>query len=104
MTLPLSIPGIAAGCATVFALSYTDFIIPQLLGGGNYATLALQVYELVIVILDWTKGAVRASLLLASCFVFVFLITWAASRPLARSEKRTSWTAHVARCRARSPI
>jgi ABC-type spermidine/putrescine transport system permease subunit I len=90
VTLPLSIPGITAGCAIVFALSYTNFIIPQLLGGGNYATLALQVYEFVIVILDWTKGAVRASLLLASCFVFVFLITWIGSRAMAWSEKRAS--------------
>ena len=77
VTLPLSVPGIVAGTALVFALSYTNFIIPQLLGGGNYTTLAVQVYEFVVVILDWTKGAVRASLLLGSCFVFVLLITWA---------------------------
>jgi len=90
VTVPQSIPGITAGCAIVFALSYTNFIIPQLLGGGNYATLALQVYEFVIVILDWTKGAVRASLLLGSCFVFVFVITWAGNRAMAWSEKRAS--------------
>ena len=77
VTLPLSVPGIVAGTALVFALSYTNFIIPQLLGGGNYTTLAVQVYEFVVVILDWTKGSVRASLLLGSCFVFVLLITWA---------------------------
>ena len=77
VTLPLSVPGIVAGTALVFALSYTNFIIPQLLGGGSYTTLAVQVYEFVVVILDWTKGAVRASLLLGSCFGFVLLITWA---------------------------
>ena len=77
VTLPLSVPGIVAGTALVFALSYTNFIIPQLLGGGNYTTLAVQVYEFVVVILDWSKGSVRASLLLGSCFVFVLLITWA---------------------------
>lgn len=89
ITLPLSIPGIAAGCAIVFALSYTNFIIPQLLGGGNYTTLALQVYEYIIVILDWTKGAVRATLLLASCFFFVFLITWFANRATSWAERRS---------------
>lgn len=88
VTLPLSIPGITAGCAIVFAISYTNFIIPQLLGGGNYTTLALQVYEYIVVILDWTEGAVRATLLLASCFVFVFLITWAGNRAMAWTEKR----------------
>jgi ABC-type spermidine/putrescine transport system permease subunit I len=90
VTVPQSVPGITAGCAIVFALSYTNFLIPQLLGGGNYATLALQVYEFVIVILDWTKGAVRASLLLGSCFVFVLLITWFGNRAMAWTEKRAS--------------
>ena len=47
VTVPLSVPGIVAGTALVFALSYTNFIIPQLLGGGNYTTLAVQVYEFV---------------------------------------------------------
>lgn len=88
ITLPLSVPGITAGVALVFALSYTNFIIPQLLGGGNYTTLAVQVYEFIVVILDWTKGAVRASLLLLSCFVFVFLITWAGHRATRWSEGR----------------
>jgi putative spermidine/putrescine transport system permease protein len=88
VTLPLSRPGIAAGSAIVFALSYTNFIIPQLLGGGNYSTLALQVYEYIIVILDWTEGAERATLLLMSCFVSVFLITWSANRAMAWAETR----------------
>lgn len=88
VTLPLSVPGITAGVALVFALSYTNFIIPQLLGGGNYTTLAVQVYEFIVVILDWTKGSVRASLLLVSCFVFVFLISWAGHRATRWSEGR----------------
>jgi ABC-type spermidine/putrescine transport system permease subunit I len=83
VVVPLSLPGIAAGTALVFALSYTNFIIPQLLGGGNYSTVAVRVYEQTIVILDWATGAVLAALLLGSCFVFVFLITWAASRAMA---------------------
>jgi len=73
--LPQSIPGISAGMALVFAISYTNFIVPQLLGGGGYTTLAVQVYEFIVVILDWTKGAVLASLLLGSCFLFVLGIT-----------------------------
>jgi len=74
--LPLSVPGIVAGFALVFAISYTNFIVPQLLGGGNYTTLAVQVYEFIVVILDWNKGAVLAFLLLTSCFVFVLGINY----------------------------
>jgi len=80
ITLPISIPGITAGAALVFALSYTNFIIPQLLGGGNYTTLALQVYEFIIVILDWTEGAVRATLLLVSCLAMVLGISLLGAR------------------------
>jgi ABC-type spermidine/putrescine transport system permease subunit I len=83
VVVPLSLPGIGAGTALVFALSYTNFIIPQLLGGGNYSTVAVKVYEQTIVILDWATGAVLAALLLGSCFVFVLLIVWAANRAMA---------------------
>ena len=85
VTLPMSLPGITAGAALVFALSYTNFIIPQLLGGGNYTTLAVQVYEYIVVILDWNRGAILALLLLASCFAFVLLITVLGNRA-------TRWT------------
>lgn len=74
--VPISLPGIIAGFALVFAISYTNFIVPQLLGGGNYTTLAVQVYEFIVVILDWNKGAILAFLLLTSCFFFVLGINY----------------------------
>lgn len=74
VTVPMSMPAIVAGFALVFAISYTNFIIPQLLGGGNYSTLAVQVYEQTIVVLDWSRGAALATLLLSTCFAFVFAI------------------------------
>lgn len=74
VTVPLTLPAIVAGLALVFAVSYTNFIVPQLLGGGNYATLAVQVYEQTVVVLDWTRGAVLATLLLSTCFACVFAI------------------------------
>ena len=78
--VPMSAPAIIAGLALVFAVSYTNFIVPQLLGGGNYSTLAVQVYEQTIVVLDWTRGAVLATLLLTTCFVFVFTIVTVGAR------------------------
>jgi ABC-type spermidine/putrescine transport system permease subunit I len=86
VTVPLSVPAIFAGLALVFAVSYTNFIIPQLLGGGNYSTLAVQVYEQTIVVLDWTRGAVLATLLLSTCFVFVLAIVAAGNRLARRNE------------------
>lgn len=86
VVLPVSLPGIVAGFALVFAISYTNFIIPQLLGGGNYTTLAVRVYEFIVVILDWNKGAVLAFLLLASCFLFVLGITYLGNLAMRWSE------------------
>lgn len=74
VTIPMSVPAIFAGLALVFAVSYTNFIVPQLLGGGAYSTLAVQVYEQTIVVLDWTRGAVLATILLATCFAFILAI------------------------------
>ena len=87
VTVPLSVPAIFAGLALVFAVSYTNFIVPQLLGGGNYSTLAVQVYEQTIVVLDWTRGAVLATILLTTCFAFVLAIVAFGNR-LARWEVR----------------
>ena len=74
VTIPMTMPAIIAGFALVFAVSYTNFIVPQLLGGGNYSTLAVQVYEQTIVVLDWSRGAALATLLLSTCFAFVCII------------------------------
>ncbi len=80
VVVPTTVPAIVAGLALVFAVSYTNFIVPQLLGGGSYATLAVQVYEQTIVVLDWTRGAVLATILLGSCFAFVLAIVAAGAR------------------------
>jgi putative spermidine/putrescine transport system permease protein len=74
VVVPMSMPAIVAGFALVFAVSYTNFIIPQLLGGGSYSTFAVQVYEQTIVVLDWSRGAALATLLLSTCFLFVLAI------------------------------
>jgi putative spermidine/putrescine transport system permease protein len=81
-------PAIVAGLALVFAVSYTNFIVPQLLGGGSYSTLAVQVYEQTIVVLDWNRGAVLATLLLGTCFAIVFMIVAAGARLTRWSEVR----------------
>lgn len=72
--LPLSVPGIGTGCALVFTLSYTTFVVPQLLGGGNYLNAATMIYEQVVYSLDWSKGSVSSLLLMASCLVVLVVI------------------------------
>ncbi len=89
VVVPMSVPAIFAGLALVFAISYTNFIVPQLLGGGSYATLAVQVYEQTIVVLDWTRGSVLATILLSTCFAFVLAIVACGNRLARWTEARS---------------
>lgn len=72
--LPLSAPGIGTGCALVFTLSYTTFVVPQLLGGGNYLNAATMIYEQVIFSLDWSKGSVSSLILMTTCLIVLVAI------------------------------
>lgn len=72
--LPLSAPGIATGAALVFTLSYTTFVVPQLLGGGNYLNAATMIYEQVVYSLEWSKGSVTALILMVTCLMVLVVI------------------------------
>lgn len=72
--LPMSTPGISTGAALVFTLSYTTFVVPQLLGGGNYLNAATMIYEQVVYSLEWSKGAVSSLILMLSCLMVLVMI------------------------------
>ncbi|WP_282060356.1 ABC transporter permease [Roseobacter litoralis] len=72
--LPLSAPGIGTGAALVFTLSYTTFVVPQLLGGGNYLNAATMIYEQVVFSLEWSKGSVSSLILMATCLIVLVII------------------------------
>lgn len=72
--LPLSVPGIGTGAALVFTLSYTTFVVPQLLGGGNYLNAATMIYEQVVFSLEWSKGSVSSLILMVTCLIVLVAI------------------------------
>ena len=72
--LPLSVPGIGTGSALVFTLSYTTFVVPQLLGGGNYLNAATMIYEQVVFSLEWSKGSVSSLILMVTCLIILVAI------------------------------
>jgi ABC-type spermidine/putrescine transport system permease subunit I len=85
--LPMAIPGIGAGSAIVFSFSYTTFVPPQLLGGGNYSNAATTVYDEIVPLLDWSKGGVMALLLLLSCMAFLSLMALMVGRACRWAER-----------------
>lgn len=65
VTLPLSLPGLAAGSLLCFVLGAGTYITPLVLGGPTDAMFANLVFEAIITQLDWPLGSALSLLLLA---------------------------------------
>ena len=66
VTLPLTIPGIIAGSLLVFIPATGEFVIPDLLGGGNVLMIGRLLYYEFAANVDWpVASAVAIVLLLA---------------------------------------
>ena len=55
--VPLSLPGVSAGCVLVFLLAVGFYITPALLGGEGQVTFATLIELVVRDLLDWNFGA-----------------------------------------------
>jgi putative spermidine/putrescine transport system permease protein len=62
--LPLSLPGIAAGCVLVFLLAVGFYVTPALLGGTGQITLATMIEMEINTLLNWGLAASLGVLLL----------------------------------------
>lgn len=64
VTLPLSLPGLAAGGLLCFVLAAGSYVTPLVLGGPRDAMFANLVYEAIITQLNWPMGSALSLLLL----------------------------------------
>lgn len=64
VTLPLSMPGVAAGSLLCFVLGAGTYITPQILGGPGNIMFANLIYGEVITRLNWPFGSVLSLVLL----------------------------------------
>lgn len=71
VTLPLTLPGVAAGAVFVFVLSIGNFITPDLLGGGHIQMVGNLIYDQFLSARDWPFGA---ALSLALIFIMMLLL------------------------------
>jgi len=60
VTLPLTLPGVVAGCIFVFVPSLGNFIVPDLLGGGQKVMIGNLIQQQFLTARDWPFGAVLA--------------------------------------------
>ena len=70
--LPLSLPGVSAGCLLVFVLSAGTYITPLILGGPGNEMIANLIYNRVIGTLDWPFGSAISVLLIGLLSIIVF--------------------------------
>jgi spermidine/putrescine transport system permease protein len=78
VTLPLSLPGLSAGCLLVFVLTAGTYLPPMILGGPGNQMIANLIFARVIGTLDWPFGSAISVVLL---FLLV-VIVWTYNRYL----------------------
>jgi putative spermidine/putrescine transport system permease protein len=65
VVIPLSLPGVVAGVALVFSLSVSAYVVPTLLMGENYPTLATTIAKAFLLTRDPSLGAAAGAILIA---------------------------------------
>jgi putative spermidine/putrescine transport system permease protein len=72
VTLPLALPGIAAGTTIVFSLAISAYVTPAVLGpsGSNFITTLI--WQQFTQLMNWSFGSALAALLLALSLAVVF--------------------------------
>lgn len=72
VTLPLALPGIAAGTTIVFSLAISAYVTPAVLGpsGSNFITTLI--WHQFTQLMNWSFGSALAALLLALSLAVVF--------------------------------
>ena len=73
--LPLSLPGILAGCLLVFILALGFYITPALLGGLRDQMISQLIVQQIQQRLDWGFGTAMSVLLVGITFVILFVMS-----------------------------
>ncbi len=76
VTLPLSIPGIISGITLVFLPAVSSFVIPKLLGGGDYVLIGNLIEIYFLQAGDWNFGS-AISLIMA---LIIIASMWATKK------------------------
>jgi putative spermidine/putrescine transport system permease protein len=80
ITLPLTLPGVVTGIAFVFSLSVSMFVIPSLLIGDRFQTLATLIGRSFLMMRNEQLGSTTATVLLVLAVSVVVAAAWIARR------------------------
>lgn len=73
VTLPQSVPGIAAGVVLSFVLGFGAFVVPLLLGGTKNLMIANTIGQTFIELFNWSLGSAIAICVTIFVLTFVYL-------------------------------
>ena len=73
VTLPLSLPGIMAGCTLVFILSMGVYLTPVIMGGNFVVTLPMLIEDAVRNRYNWPEASAMALLLLLAIGIMIVI-------------------------------
>ena len=75
VTVPQTLPGIAAGCLLVFITSMGDFVVPTLLGGASSMTISRLIYNQFLGITrNWGLGSALSIILILAVSLAIALL------------------------------
>lgn len=80
VTLPLTLPGIIAGCAFVFSLAVSMYVIPSLIVGERQQTLSMLIARSFLFLRDEALGSSISAILLIIAVTVVLGSSWLAQR------------------------
>ncbi|CAN5326545.1 ABC transporter permease [soil metagenome] len=76
ITLPLTLPGIVAGCLLTFAASITAFISQSLIGGGQMLFMPMYIYQQASSLQNWPFAAAISLVFLVAVMACVTMFNY----------------------------
>lgn len=84
VVLPLALPGVVAGCAFVFSMAVSMYVIPSLIVGERQQTVAMQIARSFLFLRNEQLGSSLSTILLLIAVAVVLGSSWLAARLGAR--------------------
>lgn len=72
--LPLTVPGIAAGCTVVFIATLGYYVLPSILGGAGDIMIGQLIASKIQTTLEWGSGTAVSVVLLSTALVFFAIL------------------------------
>ena len=80
ITIPMSMPGILAGMLLVFAISFSSYVVPTLMGGWKVVVLPIHIFQQIAELGKWQFGATIAVVMFGISVLSMLVYQRAAAR------------------------